>query len=192
MNLLLLAAEEAGEGGLRVVLPLMDELIVGTFAFLVFLAVMYKLVFPNMRKALRAREDAIRGELERAEQARLDSEEQREQLRRQLADARGQADQILRDETAAAEQVRRDIIAKAEEEARQIVARARTDAEGERDRAFGDLRSQMAEISIEAARRVVERELSDPAAQRTLVDQFIASVGSGSGSDSGTGNGAGG
>lgn len=177
MHILFAIAEEAAGGATRVVLPEPDELIFGTIAFLILLAVMVKLVFPNLRIAMQAREDAVRGELERAEQARLDAEEQREELRRQLAEARTQADQILRDETAAAEQVRRDILAKAADEAAVIRTQARTDAEGERDRVFTELREQMATISLEAARKVVERELGDEKAQRALVDQFIASVG---------------
>lgn len=176
MNFLLLAQEQGGEAT-RVVLPAIDELIWGSIAFFAFLLVMSKLVFPKLRTALKERENSIRGQLEQAEKARIDAEEQREQLRLQLAETRNQADQSLRDETAAAEQVRREILAKAETEAQQIVAKARADASLERERAFGELGGQMAEISMEAARRVVERELSDPSAQRELVDQFIASVG---------------
>ena len=139
----LLLAQEAGHGAAedpsRVVLPVPDELIWGTIAFFLFFAFMAWKVFPAMRKGLKAREDAIRGDLERAERTRLEAEEEREKLRKQLADARSQAEQILRDETAAAEEVRRDIIARAEEEARAIVAKARTEAEGERGRAFAEL-----------------------------------------------------
>lgn len=178
-QLLLAVAEEAAEAGgaTRVIAPAIDELVIGSLAFLIFFAFMAKLVFPRLREGLKAREQSIRGELERAEQTRVDAEEQREELRRQLAEARTQADQIMRDETAAAEQRVRDIVSRAEEEARQIVAKARVEAEGERGRVFADLRSQVADLSLEAARRVVERELSDPQAQRQLVDQFISSVG---------------
>lgn len=184
MRLILLAAEAAAEGGeaTRLVLPEIDELIWGTIAFLIVLVLLSRVAFPAMRQGLQAREQAIRGELERAEQARLEAEKQKEQYEAQLSDARGEADRIVREATEAAEGARRDRVARAEEEAQQIVEKARADAAQERDRAFGELQRQVADISIEAATRVLGKELSDPQAQRQLVEQFISEVGAGNGS----------
>lgn len=180
MRLFLLAQEhapETGGGATRVVLPEIDELIFGAIAFFVLLFVLARIAFPALRKGLDAREQAIRSELERAEQARLESEQKREEYERQLADARGEADRIIREAGEAAEGVRRDRIDRAEEEARQIIEKARQDANQERNRAFADLQRVMADISIEAATRVLNKELSDPTAQRQLVEQFIADSG---------------
>jgi F-type H+-transporting ATPase subunit b len=173
-----IAQESGGSEASRLVLPEIDELIFALAAFLVFFAILAKVAFPALRKALNAREQAIKGELEKAEQARLDAEELMEQYRLQLADARSQADRVVRDAQTTAEDVRRDIVARAEEEARGIIEKARAEAAQERDRAFSEMRRQLADISLTAASRVVERELSDPDAQRQLVDQFIANVGS--------------
>lgn len=179
-----LLAQEA-EGATRQVLPAPDEMIWGIVAFVIFFAVMAKLVFPSMRQALKAREDAVRGELERAEQARLDAEEQQEEYRRRLTEARSEADRIIREATEAAEEIRRERTQRAEEEARTIVERARADAAQERDRVMADLRRAMTDLSLEAAARVVGQELSDPEAQRRLVEDFISQTAA-------TGNGAGG
>jgi F-type H+-transporting ATPase subunit b len=171
MHLLLLAQE--AEEATRVVLPEIDELIFGTIAFLILFAVLSRIAFPAMRKALQAREQAIKSELERAEQARLEAEKEREEYARKIAEARTEADRLVREATEATEQIRRDRIAKAEDEARQIVERARADAGLERERMLAELRREMAQISIEAATRIIEKELSDPDALRQLVDQFI-------------------
>ena len=186
MHILLAAAEEAGGGSTRLVLPEIDELIFGAVAFLVFFVVMAKLVFPGIRKALQAREQAIRSDLERAEQARQDAEEQREEYRRRLAEARAEADRIVKDAQAAAEDVRRDILARANEEAREIGEKARAESGLERGRLLTELRREVADLSLQAARRVVEKELADPEAQRQLVERFIADVGAaGNGKGSG-------
>jgi len=171
---LLLAAETTT----RVVLPTGDELIFGALAFLVLFALLWRVAFPALRKGLEEREHAIRAELERAEQARLEAEQKREEYEGQLAAARDEADRIVREASEAAESVRRDRMTKAEEEARQIVEKARADAAGERDRAFAELQASLADISIEAASRVLQKELEDPQAQRRLVEQFIAQAGS--------------
>lgn len=181
MNLLLLA-QEAAEGGeaTRLVLPEIDELIFGAIAFFIVLVLLARVAFPALRKGLQDRENAIRSELERAEQARLEAEREKEDYDRRIADARGEADRIVREASEAAEAVRRERIERAEEEARQIIEKAQADAAQEKGRAFAELQRAMADISIEAATRVLGKELSDPASQRQLVEQFISEAGDGS------------
>jgi F-type H+-transporting ATPase subunit b len=179
-RILLLAQEHAEEGGeaTRLVLPEIDELIWGAFAFLVVFVALSRIAFPRLRQGLQAREQAIRAELERAEQARVEAEQKREEYDRRIAEARDEADRIVKEATEAAEEVRRDRIARAEDEARQIIEKARTEAGQERDRAFTELQRTIADLSLEAARRVLEQELSDPNAQRQLVERFISTTGS--------------
>jgi F-type H+-transporting ATPase subunit b len=180
-QLLLLAQEHAPEAAdpARVVLPEWNELIFGAIAFFILFGFLAWKAFPALRKGLQAREDAIRSELERAEQARLEAEQKREEFDRKIAEARGEADRILKEASEAAEGIRQDRVSKAEEEARSIVEKARQDAGQERERAFGELQRTMADLTLEAARRVLEQELSDPNAQRQLVERFIESAGAG-------------
>ena len=179
-RLLFLAQEHAEEGGgeaTRLVLPEIDELIWGTIAFAILFGLLSRVAFPALRKGLQAREQAIRAELERAEQARVEAEQKREEYDRRIAEARDEADRLVKEATEAAEEVRRERIARGEDEARQIVEKARGEAAQERDRAFAELQRTVADLSLEAARRVLEQELSDEAAQRQLVERFIASAG---------------
>jgi len=180
MHALLYLAQEAGGGATRIVLPERDELIWGLFAFAILFFAVAKFGFPMLRKTLADREQAIRSELERAEQARLEAEGKREEYDRQIADARAEADRIMREATEAGEAVRRERASKAEEEARTIIEKARADAAQERDRVFGELQRTMADLTLDAARRVIEQELANPEAQRQLVERFIATAGAGS------------
>lgn len=175
-------AEEVAGGGdssTRVVLPEPNELIWGAIAFLILFVALAKFAWPRLRQTLQDREDAIRSELERAEQARVEAEQRREEYDARIADAKNEADRIMREANEASEQVRQDRIARAEDEARQIVEKARSDAAQESQRAFADLQRTVADLSLEAAKRVIEAELSNPDAQRKLVEQFIASTGAG-------------
>src|SRR5919109_5697756 len=103
-GVMLFAQEHAPEAAdpTRVVLPEPDELIFGTIAFFVLLAILAKVAFPALRKGLAEREQAIRSELERAEAARLETEAKREEYERQIADARGEADRVVRQAMEAA------------------------------------------------------------------------------------------
>ena len=177
MHVLFYLAQEAGGGATRLVLPEKDELIWGIVAFAVLFIGLAKLAFPALKKGLENREQAIRSELERAEQARLEAESKREEYERSIADARSEADRIVREATEQGEAVRRERVAKAEEEARGIIDKARTDAGQERDRVFGELQRTIADLTLDAARRVIEQELSNPDAQRQLVERFISSTG---------------
>src|SRR5947199_10744219 len=96
MHAVLFLAADTGTG---LVLPKVDEFIWALLAFIILFAVLAKLAFPALRKGLQDREDAIRGELERAEQSRLEAEQKREEYDRLIADARTEADRIIREAT---------------------------------------------------------------------------------------------
>src|SRR5688572_18782307 len=94
---------EAGGDATRLVLPAIDELIWGAIAFTILFLLLSCVAFPALRKGLQAREQAIRAELERAEQSRLEAEAKREEYDRRIAEARNEADRIVREANDAAE-----------------------------------------------------------------------------------------
>jgi F-type H+-transporting ATPase subunit b len=72
--------------------------------------------------------------------------------------------------------VRRELVARAEEEANDVRTRAQGDIALQRERALAELRTDVANLSIELAERIVERNL-DHTTQMQLVDSFIDQVG---------------
>ncbi len=158
-------------------LPAKNEVIWGTASFLVLLVVMWKFGVPAVRNMEHAREERIRNDLEGAERARLEAEAEKEQYLAQLADARTEAGRIIEEARQSAEQVRRDLIARAEADAAEIRQKAAADAEGQRARVMAELRADVAQLSIDLAERIVERNL-DRDTQLRLVDSFINQVGS--------------
>jgi len=161
------------------ILPETNELIWGGLAFIVLLGLMWKFGLPPMRKMLKDREDRIRGDLERAEQAKVESETVLEDYRRQLAEARTEASQIIEQAREQAEEVRRDLIAKAEQDAAEVRQRAGEDARLAGDRAMSELRASVTQLSIELAEKVVEHNL-DHDTQIQLIESYINQVGNGS------------
>ena len=119
-----------------------------------------KFAFPALKKALKAREEKIRGDLEGAEQARAGGRGRaravpgaaRRRTRRGEPDRRGGP---RRPPSASAARS----IAKAEAEAAEIRDRAQEDIRLARERAMADLRAQVADLSIELAEKIVERNL---------------------------------
>jgi F-type H+-transporting ATPase subunit b len=159
------------------ILPEANELIWGGLAFVVLLVLMWKFGLPPVRKMMKDREDKIRGDLERAEEARTEAERELEEYRRQLAEARNEGSQIIEQAREQAEEVRRELIAKAEQDATEVRQRAADDARLAVERATSELRTSVAELSIELAEKVVEQNL-DHDTQIALIESYINQVGS--------------
>jgi F-type H+-transporting ATPase subunit b len=158
-------------------LPAWNEVIWGMLSFFVLLGLMWKFAIPQVRSMMQAREDRIREDLEKAENARTSAEDEKTRYEAQLAEARGEAGKIIEEARQAAEQVRRDLIARAEVEANEIRDRAQVDIAAQQQRALTELRTDVAQLSIDLAERIVERNL-DRDTQQQLVDSFINQVGS--------------
>jgi F-type H+-transporting ATPase subunit b len=77
--------------------------------------------------------------------------------------------------------VKRQIQAQAEADAAETRARAQEDIGLATDRAQADLQGRVAELSIELAEKIVERNL-DRDTQLALVESYIGQVGNGNGS----------
>jgi len=158
--------------------PHASELIVGAIAFGILFYFMWKWVIPRVNTLLDERRAQIQGQLESAEQTRMQAERELQDYRQQLAHAREDSNRIIEEARETAEQFRRDIQAKAEEESRNIVARAQDEIRAERDRVFNELRAQVADIAVSLAGRVVGAELDTKSHER-LIDEYIEQVASG-------------
>jgi len=161
------------------ILPETNEIVWGGAAFLVLLVVMWKFALPPVRNMMKQREDRIRGDLERAEQARTEAEAELASYRRQVADARSEAARIIEEARQSADEVKRQIQSQAEADAAEVRARAQEDIRLASERAQADLQGRVADLSIELAEKIVERNL-DRDTQLALVESYIGQVGNGS------------
>jgi F-type H+-transporting ATPase subunit b len=162
------------------ILPETNEIIWGGLAFLVLLLVMWKYALPPVRNMMKQRENRIREDLERAEQARTEAEGELANYRRQVAEARNEAARIIEEARQSADEVKRQIQAQAEADAAETRSRAQEDIRLAAERAQADLQGRVADLSIELAEKIVERNL-DRDTQLALVESYIGQVGNGSG-----------
>jgi F-type H+-transporting ATPase subunit b len=162
-------------------IPGVNEIIWGGAAFVILLLVLWKYALPPVRNMMKQREDRIRDDLERAEQARTEAEGELANYRRQVADAGNEAARIIEEARLSADGVKRQIQSQAEADAAEIRARAQEDIRLAAERAQADLQGRVAELSIELAEKIVERNL-DRDTQLALVESYIGQVGNGNGS----------
>ena len=169
------AAEEE-TSGVALLLPDPNEAIAGIIAFAIVFFFVWKWAVPALNKTLEARQQAIRAELQAAEDAKVEAESLLVDYQDQLSGAKAEAAQIVDDARTSGEQVKADVVARAETEADQIKDRAQGEIAGERERVAGELRRQVADLSIDVAEKVVGSSL-DAERQRELVDRYIDDLG---------------
>jgi F-type H+-transporting ATPase subunit b len=172
----------AAEEGVKVeasnpIVPHAEEILWGSISFFVVFAILAWKAWPAIKKALADREAKIRADLESAEGAKSQAETELAQYQQQLAEARNEAGKIIEESRLAADQVRKDLIARAEADAADIRSRAQDDIRLATERALADLQGRVAELSIELAEKVVERNL-DRDTQIALIESYINQVGS--------------
>ncbi|WP_030436275.1 F0F1 ATP synthase subunit B [Actinoplanes subtropicus] len=171
-----LLAEAATTEKHNPIIPIWQEILVGGLAFVLLCWVLMKFVFPQMEKTFAARVDAIEGGIKRAEAAQAEANQLLEQYRTQLAEARTEAARIRDEARADAEGIRQDVLAKAREESDRIIAAGREQLNAQRESIVRDLRSEVGELAVELASRIVGESLADEARNRGTVERFIAEL----------------
>ncbi|MEF9841216.1 MAG: ATP synthase F0 subunit B, partial [Raoultibacter sp.] len=102
-------ASEEGSGGISAILPDMAEFIPMLAAFIILWIVLAKFGWPLFAGMLDKREATIKESLEKAEEARVESERVLGEYKTQLEEARSQAAKIVASANATGESVKADI-----------------------------------------------------------------------------------
>ena len=157
------------------ILPEWDEIIWGGAAFVILLAFMVWKGFPMVKRAMDARADKIRADLDAAETAKTDALRTQSEYETRLAEASAEASRIIEEARDRALQLEGDLQARAEADVAEQRARAAADIEAGRRQAIADLRSEVSAIAIGAAERVVGAGL-DAERHRALIDGYIDEV----------------
>lgn len=152
-------------------------LIIWTFiSFIILLILLSKVAYKPITKALRNREDSIRDSLEEAKKTRESAEALLEDYKNQLAQAREEAQKILAEGKMMGENIKKEVIQKAHEESNQIVKRAQEEIEFQKKKALMELKERIADHTIMAASKVIERALEKKDHEQ-LLDEYISKVG---------------
>ncbi len=139
--------------------------------FLLLRTFLYKPVHKFMadREAKFAHE---RGEIDAG---RKEADTLKTQYESSLANAKAAAEKIAEEKRAALEREADDVRKRAAQDAQQILANAHTQAEAERNESLKELRSQVADLAVGLAGRILEREVSKKDNQK-LIDDFFKKV----------------
>jgi F-type H+-transporting ATPase subunit b len=149
--------------------------IVSALNFIFFFVLIWTFAFKPVSKMLEDRRERIEQGLKDAEQARRDRENAEAERVATLAEARKEANDILTRAQRVAQETREADIAATRGELERMRERAANDIEAEKQRAITELRTEVADLALAAASRVVGESLTDDR-QRKLVREFLASA----------------
>ncbi|HZX72588.1 MAG TPA: F0F1 ATP synthase subunit B [Rhodanobacter sp.] len=143
------------------------------FALLIWFCMHF--IWPPLLNAMIERQQKIADGLEAAERARAELK---------------QADAQIADEVRKARQQATEIVGQAQQQANLVMEKARADAQAEMGRqqvgaqaniermvesAREQLRGQVAQLAVQGAEKILQREV-DPAAHKVLLDQLVTGI----------------
>jgi F-type H+-transporting ATPase subunit b len=147
-----------------------------TLAFLAILYILGKYAWKPILKALKERESTIHEALNSAEKAKEEMLKLKFSNEELLQEAKNERDAIL----ATARKIKESIIEeskqKASEEANRIIIAAKESIQNEKMNAMTDLKNQLADLSLDVAKKILRRELSDPKKQEEYAKELIKDV----------------
>ena len=127
---------------------------------IVFVAICWKYVYPQILATMQEREQRISDGLEAAKKADDSLEEAKLVFEKELNQAKTEAAEILEKANARASQIVADATTKANTEAEKIMASASANIENETNKAKEDLRQQMSDIIIDTTQKILGDEIS--------------------------------
>jgi F-type H+-transporting ATPase subunit b len=165
----------AKSSGNFLVSPNLGLMIWTLVAFVITLLVLRRLAFPRIAEALDKRQRAIEESIEAAERTRREADKILDEYRERLRQARVQAEEIVVRARKAAENTERETVEGARVTREEILEQARRDAEASIQQAVGELRREMADLTVLATEKVTRKALTEED-QRRLVEEALGEL----------------
>jgi len=134
-----------------------------------------KLAFPRISEALGRRQRSIEESIDTAERTRTEAERILVEYRQRLQEARAQSEEIVQHARQTAEGHEREAKESAREIAAEAARRAQRDIEAATKQALGELRREVADLTIMATEKVTRKTLDD-SDQKRLVEEALGEL----------------
>jgi F-type H+-transporting ATPase subunit b len=151
-------------------LPVLLAQLINFFLLLVVLRIF---LYRPILEMLDRRSQRIKEGLDAAEQSKSQAASAEQEVAKQLADARSQGQALIAQAQDASNRIQEESRNQARQEAETLLERARNEIQLERDQAIAELRSAFADLTIDAAEKVIEQSL-DRQAHKKLIDDVLA------------------
>jgi F-type H+-transporting ATPase subunit b len=161
----------------------MAEFIAELVGFALMVFVIWRYVVPLLSRMVKNRQETVQQQVDEAEAAAQRYREAEARLESAIADARNEAARIRDDARADSSRIKEELTEQAHREVERIRQRGEEQLVAQRDQVVRRLRAELGGTSMELARRIVVRSLSDESSKAASVDGFLDELDGMSGPD---------
>jgi F-type H+-transporting ATPase subunit b len=140
--------------------------------FLVLLFILKKTAWKPILDALHKREATIADSLQKAEEAKSEAERLLKEHSEKIAKAEAESQRIIDEGRQLAEKIKENITVEAKAASDKIIKDAKDDIEKSRQAALESIRSEISNIAISAASKIISDNLNEKV-DKKLVDKMI-------------------
>src|SRR4051812_15762637 len=159
-------------GGNFLVTPEVGLMLWTLLAFGVSMYLLRRLAYPRIQSALEKRARAVAESIDAAERTRREADQILNEYRERLREAREQADEIVARARKAADKTQDEARVHAKETREEMLDDARRDIEQETRRAIGQIRREVADLTVLATEKVARKSLDDED-HRRLIEEAL-------------------
>jgi len=138
----------------------------------ILFGLLYLVAYKPIMRMLDERSRRIKESMEQVESIKEQAARAEEEVKKQLEAASREGQKRIAQAVRIGEEIKQEVQQEARQEAGTLIARARTEIQRERDGAIDELRREVADLTILAAGKVIERSL-DKEAHRQLIDKVL-------------------
>jgi F-type H+-transporting ATPase subunit b len=149
-----------------------------TIVFLIVFLILWKWGFPSIVKMVNERKAFIDESIKKAHEANERLANIQKESESMLQEAREKQATILKEAAETRDAIVEKAQNKAREEGARIVNEAKAQIETEKQNAIRDIRSQVVELSVQIAEKILRENLSTDAKQMDLVNRLLDEVSS--------------
>ena len=149
-----------------------------TLVFVIVFLILWKWGFPSIGKMVNDRKAFIDESIKKAHEANEKLANIQKESESMLQQAREKQASILKEAAETRDAIVEKAQAKAREEGTRLINEAKAQIEAEKQNAIRDIRSQVVELSVQIAEKVLRQNLSTDAKQMDLVNRLLDEVSS--------------
>ena len=150
--------------------------VVQTILLLGLILLLVKFAWKPILTSLNERESGIQDALEAAENARSEMQNLQADNEKLLKEARAEREAMLKEAREIKEKMISDSKEQAKSEGDKMIKQAQSAIESEKKAAVADIKTQVANLSVAIAEKVIKEQLSDNSKQLKLVDDLLGDI----------------
>lgn len=149
-----------------------------TLVFVIVFLILWKFGFPAIVKMIDERKAYIDESLRKAKEANDKLQNIQKEGEAMLQVARDKQAAILREAASTRDAIVEKAQAKANDEGARILAEAKAEIDSQKQAAIRDIRTQVAELSVQIAEKILREKLAASDKQNALIDKLLDEVSS--------------